>query len=265
MIVQGGSILELYDILEKRTELIKNTLTIKNTTTKEKYDTCTTKEKCDTCTTKENCDTNLTNDLSLNSKLKNFMKKTTNLSFLFIFDTKELREVPIGSTITCSWFSLNNGNIIYNALHDLYKNQLNEYYVVCPVYINKQTKEMLDCQLSITGKCHIKEHEKQAVIREIQEEIGITCEQENVVKIETTSIYRKEKLFMVNVTKSRKFDPNNDIVHTGNDDKHKKIQAVIYGKIYDLLKIYMDVFERPESDDIETIRYIRLISLAEFF
>lgn len=193
-----------------------------------------------------------------------FTHTTRFTSYLFHFDTKHMEHIQHGTQIVISKCSL-------SGLDNAYKTTLNNcfhednYYVVCPVYTSKSTKKMLDTQLSVTGKCYKNENDVLATIREIQEELGITT---NVNKVRRCGIKKTglkiETSFVADVSDSRHFDPKYDIIPHGKDDKTKKIQVVVCGKIENLLNMYANVFNRPESNDLETIRFVRIMSLKEF-
>lgn len=215
-----------------------------------------------------------------------FLHSTKNISYIFNFDSFTIETVKDGTVIKFS-------KCVLKGLADVYKNiidkfdqsdqsnqdyQLSKYYVVCPVYTSKSTKNILDTQLSVTGKSKIKEPDHLAVIREVQEELGISV---NPMKIEhcyfsrgsyydnnqNRKKYKKyitESSYCVDISDSHPFNPKLDVVFKNDDDKLRKIQVVLYGKLENILNLYSKIFNRPDSNDIESIRFVRIISLEEF-
>lgn len=206
-----------------------------------------------------------THQFKSSKKKRTFYNTTKFLSYLFNFDTGRIEPVEAGTQIEfskCSFYGLDDA---YKEILKNHHQSSDKYYVVCPVYTSKSTKKMMDTQLSVTGKCHNNENEIAASVREIQEEIGITV---NINKIKLCLAHNSgksvETTFITDITDCKHFDPKNDIIFNGTDDKLKKIQVILYGKIENLLKIFSNVFNRPESNDIETIRFIRFLSINEF-
>jgi hypothetical protein len=197
-------------------------------------------------------------------KKRTFNYTTRYVSFIFNFDTRQIKKIECGTQIEVSKCTLHGINNAYKTLTNNYL-LTDEYYVVCPIYFSKSSKRMLDTQLSVTGKCQYGENEVFGTIREIQEELGITC---NINKIacctSRNSTTKTETTFIADVTDGKYFDPKRDCVTKNRDDKTKRIQVVVYGKINNLLNMYSNILNRPESNDIETIRHIRILSLKEF-
>ncbi len=192
-----------------------------------------------------------------------FSYTTKYVSYIFNFNTKQIDRVECGTIIEFSKCSLNGLDMAYRETINNYIKY--NYYIACPIYTSKRTKRMLDTQLSVTGKCYVNEDELFASIREIQEEIGITC---NIQKIKLCTSknngIKTETTFIADVSDSRHFDPKKDCVGKGYDDRKRKIQVVVCGKLDSLLNMYSKIFNRPESNDLETIKFVRFISLWEF-
>lgn len=211
------------------------------------------------------------------SKKKGVFAHTTKFSsYMFNFDTKQIEHVKHGTSIEFSKCSLNGLDSAYtNIINNLINNSKNaksieNYYVVCPIYSSKSTKKMLDTQLAVTGKCYFNEKETFTAIREIQEELGISCNS-NTIKLCVMSHskmsnngIKTEATFTVDVSDSRHFDPKKDCVYKGHDDRTRRVQIVVWGKLDNLLNMYTKIFNRPESNDLETIRFVRIVSLLEF-
>lgn len=193
-----------------------------------------------------------------------FTHTTRSVSYLFNFDTKQIERIDPCTQIEFSKCSSSGLHLAYSLILNKYT-RLNNYYIACPIYVSKRTKRILDTQLSVTGKCHFAENDIAAASREIQEELGITC---NLEKLNLCSTFsngiKTESTFIADVSDSRGFDPKRDCIIRGHDDRTRKIQAVICGKLDSLLNMYAKIFNRPESNDLETIRYVRLVSLKEF-
>lgn len=207
---------------------------------------------------------------SPNKKKGTFFHTTKHKSFLFDFGTKKIEQINKLSTIEFSNCTLEGLQKTYEELVSPISRMtnINDYYVVCPVYINKKTKLIRDTQLAVTGNCKTNEDELNGVIREIQEELGITCNKSNAVLITSNCTGRKlEQSFIINASNARYFDPKIDSSNENEnrgDDKSKKIQVVVCGKLTNLLNIYKNVINRPESNDIETIKFVRFVSILEF-
>jgi 8-oxo-dGTP pyrophosphatase MutT (NUDIX family) len=200
-------------------------------------------------------------------------------SYLFNFNTNTT-ELLKPQTVEFSSFALKGLNMAYQEIFHtysstLYKNKIcgyeirgdiyQDYYVVCPVYSDKNTKILLDTQLAVTGTCYKGEDEILAIARELAEEIGITVKKDKLIKITTFIGYKRtETTYITDVSSASAFNSKVDMISSGTDDKSRKVQAVVMGKLGDLIRLYSSVYDRPPSDDIQTIRHIRFISLKEF-
>lgn len=186
-------------------------------------------------------------------------------SYLFDFNNKTIERVFPETTIEFSNFALHGMRTTYEYIKKNYKHLINSYYVVCPVYC--EHKRLLDTQFSITGTCYKGEDEMLTAKREIAEEIGVTVFKQNSIQLmlNHTTPKRTETSFLVDISKERAFDPKLDVISEGKDDKSRKIQVVIIGELNNLKRIYSTVYDRPPSDDLQTIRHVRFISLKEFF
>lgn len=200
-------------------------------------------------------------------------------SYLFNFNTKTT-ELLKPQTVEISRFALKGLSGAYQEIFDaycftLYKKRicgyeirgdtLQDYYVVCPVYSDKNTKKLLDTQLAVTGTCYKGEDEILAIARELAEEIGITVKKDKFIKITSvTGSKRTETTYIADASSASAFNPKVDMISSGTDDKSRKVQAVVMGKLEDLIILYSNVYDRPPSDDLQTIRHVRFISLKEF-
>lgn len=203
-----------------------------------------------------------------------FANSTKYKSYLFNFNTNIIESVKIGTFIKFSKCALHGLNNTYRKIKCLYNED--EYYVVCPVYVSKKSNKILDTQLSVTGKCQLEENEICATVREIQEELGITTNPLEIQLCSNTIVfdennknnckkkYRKESSFFVDISNSRPYDPKLDMFIRKKDNKQKKIQVVVFGKLNNILEMFEKVINRPDSHDIETIRFLRILSLKEF-
>lgn len=198
-----------------------------------------------------------------NSK-KTFIHTTKFPSYLFNFDTQTIEQLFPNTEIE---LSLPSVICLKNSFEEINKKIqcFENYYVVCPVYVSKTTKKILDTQVTVTGKCHKNEIKFLATIREMQEELGITSEIEKIFNYATkVSTTKTEEFFIADISNSRHFDPKQDKINLEKDDRSRKIHVVVYGKQENLLQIYTNVLNRPESNDIETIKFVRFLSLKEF-
>lgn len=200
------------------------------------------------------------------NKTKTFIHITKFVSYLFNFDQQSVENYDSGTSIEFS-------NMLFHNLENTLKSvilsnpEIENFYVVCPVYISKTTKNILDTQLSVTGKSFKNENESVTMIREIQEELGITilnCEKNTYFKNTLKYGNKTETSFIVDISDSRHFNPKQDVITKGIDNKYKKIRVLVCGKIEKILEIYKNIINRPDSNDIETIKFLRFISLKEF-
>lgn len=201
------------------------------------------------------------------SKLKTSTQKLSYGSYLYSFDSNKLEYCHPDITVEFSGFGFKGIIEAYDIIREKYIGSNYAYYVVCPVYYDKKGGKILDTQFSITGTCHINEIDMFAVTREITEEIGITICNKNSMQsiINISDQNRSVKTYFVDITNERAFDSKIDEIYSGKDDKSKKIQVVVIGEINSLKKIYSNVRDRPLSDDLASIRYVRFISIKEFF
>lgn len=191
-------------------------------------------------------------------------------SYLFEFDTRRTIRFDPDQKVEFSNFALNGLASSYRTIADSKKtfcgHNFADCYIACPVYADPKTGKIQDTQLAVTGTCYKDEDYLKAITRELSEEIGIVAQEQNVVKISSmTGQKRTEVSYIVNISGAKCFNSRIDSVSTGTDDKTKKVQIVVYGSIGDLLKLYTTVSERPDSDDLLTIKYVRFVSLKEFF
>lgn len=115
-------------------------------------------------------------------------------------------------------------------------------FVIGPTYKNKDTGQPLDSQIICSGS--IKKHEtvKDAVVREISEELGIQINSDKLEFI-CTKVDGKHNVstFVYNICHGI-LDTNiyekNNIVADKINDTNDKIQVIIYGSIDQLYNIY---------------------------
>lgn len=190
-------------------------------------------------------------------------------SYLHSFDTNKTEIINRNTEIEFSSFALFGLLDSYITIKNNLSEKIKEYYVVCPVYIDKESGKILDTQLAVTGTCYYNEDEYITVSREVSEEVGLFCDKsiihQIVISENNNKTKRKECTFICDITNATYFDKNINIFTQGIDDKTKKIQVVLFGKIDNLLEIYKNVKNRPLSNDFDTIRYVRFISMKEFF
>lgn len=184
-------------------------------------------------------------------------------SYLYSFQAKQISLIH-QSSIEFSNFALHGLKIGYNKILSTYKKQ-KDIYVVCPVYCNANTGALLDTQLAITGTCYKDEPDDLATVREIAEEVGVIINKNMLEKIhDNITQKRTEATYIIDISKSRAFDPKIDHFEMGQDDKSRKVQIILVGKFDDLVRLYSSVYNRPISDDYETIKHVRFLSLKEF-
>lgn len=227
--------------------------------------------------------------------------RTLQPSYIFHFGNDFITKIDKGSTIMISSFAPNGLQQCYNFLK--FNKMINEYYVACPVYWNAYADIMMDTQLAVTGSCLIGESIIKCVIREVAEELGIVVPHANTLneiyttskqypaplidiqKIKTTKeteitelnnkFIKKENKskfhdtmyhsYVLDASSGRPYNKITDKLSTGTDDKSKKIQVVVVGKLPDLLHILKNIVDRPPSSDSESIKSVRLLSLKEFY
>lgn len=202
-----------------------------------------------------------------NPNLGTSQQKLTYESYLFNFNSKQIEIVSSGTTVEFSNFALHNMQRAYNYVKQHYKKSYGNYYVVCPVYCDPKSGKLLDTQFSVTGTCYKGENEILAAKRELSEEIGVKIVKQSDIKLISEHIGQKrvETTYFTDISNARAFDAKLDIFSDGKDDKSKKIQIIVVGDLANLKRIYSTVYERPPSDDLQTIRHVRFISLKEFF
>lgn len=145
---------------------------------------------------------------------------------------------------------------------------LDDIYIACPTYW--KGNKIVDTQICVTGKCHVDESSRDAVIREMSEELGFytpSNKLEYVIDIKTdTDIY---DTYIVDV---QYIEPYNNTKHTFSvkeDDRTKKCQVIISGTKNDFIKIIENIRQRYANDEntineIKNIRSITLLPLVWF-
>jgi hypothetical protein len=135
------------------------------------------------------------------------------------------------------------------------KTQLNlhEIYFVCPQYINKITGELADCQLTITGTPFKDEPLEYAAFREIKEETGIapTNIYKSVQRLEGHK--RSVQNFWCEIDSQTPLSPQSDAsaatTSLTQDDKTRKAQILVFGKLSELIKLLGGPLYPLPSDD----------------
>jgi len=217
--------------------------------------------------------------------------KTLHKSYLYNFADREIIDIKKSTTIMISSFGPTGLKQCYDFVSG--KKIINEYYVMCPVYWSFDV--MMDTQLAVTGSCFINENKTDCVAREVAEELGVISPQydglfeihsvvDSLPVIKSTSNYASNLVnpilkttdsikfidvtyysYVLDVSNGRAYDSKRDIFASGRDDKSKKIQVVVIGKLDKLLNIINCISDRPHSTDSDSIKSIRLLSLREFF
>lgn len=219
-----------------------------------------------------------------------FYHKTLCKSYLYNFLTRETTEIKKSTTIVISSF----GPLGLEHCYDFLKNycKTDDYYVVCPVYWNFD--QMMDSQLAVTGSCLVGEDKADSVMREVAEELGIVtscmdnlhhicfsndCYKINKISNDTTDISKSflnisnqhvyidttYYSYILDVSDGNAYSSKLNKFSNEKNDKFRKVQVVVVGKIKNLLNIIHNISERAPATDNYSIRSIRLISLKEFF
>jgi ADP-ribose pyrophosphatase YjhB (NUDIX family) len=130
--------------------------------------------------------------------------------------------------------------------------------VLLPVYHTTQNNDIVDTQMSITGSCKRYESFDAAAIREIKEEIGLSPELLQLICTESLGKKRNKHQLQTYIT-----DANTCVLHSEqeqeqdkcsvtnfpSDDKKRKVQIIVYGRIDPLLRIAETINHRPPSHD----------------
>lgn len=229
-----------------------------------------------------------------------FYHRTLYTSYIYNFGDDFITKIDKGTSLMISSFAPIGLKQCYNFLKN--NKMINNYYVVCPVYWNTDVDMMMDSQLAVTGSCLIGESNIKCVTREVAEELGIVVPQwHKLYEIHTTLTYQTHLIattkfeitkqtenielndqlinqqnksnfvdilyqsYVLDASSGRPYDKIIDKFVIGTDDKSKKIQVVVVGKLSDLSRILKNIVDRPLSSDSESIRSIRLLSLKEFY
>lgn len=124
--------------------------------------------------------------------------------------------------------------------------------VLLPVYHTTKDNNIADTQMSITGSCKRGESFDSAAIREVKEEIGLTPQ--SLQLIGTESFGRKKNRYQLRTYIT---DANTCVLHSEQssptnllgDDKKRKVQIIVYGRVDLLLRISEMINHRPPSLD----------------
>lgn len=227
--------------------------------------------------------------------------RTLQPSYIYHFGSDFITKINKGTSIMISSFAPVGLKQCYDFLK--VNNMIDKYYVACPVYWHADI--MMDTQLAVTGSCLIGESNIECVAREVAEELGLIVSQSNKLhEIHTSLTHYQSPLiteqneitelteiteitdlndklmkkqneskvvdvlyqsYVLDASSGRPYDKKIDKFIIGTDNKSKKIQVVVVGKLSDLSRILKNIADRPHSSDSESIRSIRLLSLKEFY
>lgn len=129
----------------------------------------------------------------------------------------------------------------------------NHLYILCPMYDG-------DFQVGITGAKKNGETSKQALYRELGEEVGIIPQCTNLNE-NTLIIYNKHITtysIKINDTLPVSKENHNKIINTNQDQYNTKIGCVVYGtekELYELL-LKKEIYKFYDTDNIIGICYI---------
>ena len=150
-----------------------------------------------------------------------------------------------------------------------------QLYVVCPQYMDKHTMKLVDCQISVTGTAFRDEAIDNTCLREVCEETGIAITKDNLVDkgspIRTGR--RTVKNYWCQIQENTTLlAPTAKVIGAEypEDDRSRKIQAFVFGKLSHFENIMQDTLHPlpskdtdPTQNDKTYLAGIRLLSLVD--
>lgn len=171
--------------------------------------------------------------------------------------------VPKKTKIINSIYLLEQSKVVIRET-DIKQQTDDDFWVICPTYFVEG--KMSGCQFSVTGSLAknpegLLESPDDATIREISEEIGITCDKSD---LESYGIkYFNGKTihnFGLRVSNSKPYEKIDGCISSfTQDDKTKKIQIIMYGTLPEIHTLLECIVFREESIDKANIRGIRVL------
>lgn len=159
-------------------------------------------------------------------------------------------------------------NCFYDGILRTVEEIPRESYVACIVYKDKRG-DIYDTQLCVTGSVKTDETFKHACVRELSEEVGVSCREESLKECcnETFSninhFKKTVRTFILNAESVVPFshDTNNPQQPCkGSDNRSNNIQVVVYGTYDRLLELFGNVYERVNAEDTNKIIGVRIMS-----
>lgn len=131
---------------------------------------------------------------------------------------------------------------LVNNIHDKYNNN----YIVCPYY-----KKYYDYQIGITETVKFGETNNEAILRGINEEVGLS----NITWGISNSITHNNWYGVLIHSSIYTYNPN--IIHNTNYDTHNKVAIILHDNIYTLIRKYKYIKEGDIiTDGIHGIGFI---------
>jgi len=127
-----------------------------------------------------------------------------------------------------------------------------------------------DTQFYITGTVKFFEKPIDCTIREMEEEIGFTCNYEDLISItDPMKINKRRQRFHIYSIKSNSLVPYKKTEHPKlrGDNKMMKIALLISGKLKNLLNKLDNFIERrlPSEEDISSIMLVKILDIKNIF
>lgn len=134
-------------------------------------------------------------------------------------------------------------------------------YILCPIYFDIAKDELHDTQIGITGSPYYREHTTTCAIREMNEEMGITCYKHN---LNICSQTKKNFIFVININNTLTSSYRYNKPYEGDKkESKKKVQILVYGTLKQIIDKISRINYRIYSRDFNTIRGLRILSLKD--
>lgn len=147
--------------------------------------------------------------------------------------------------------------------------------VLGPVYLSKDKSHFVDTQPAVTGSrvsirsklgSFLCEPSRNAVVRELTEELGIWCREDKLIQTAEFVERGKETItFSLNVSDAIAYNPeiHKSKSHIGKDNRSKKVQVVVYGDPVIARKLVNSVTSRRIAKDTSGIGGIRIMNVTD--
>jgi len=141
-----------------------------------------------------------------------------------------------------------------------------EYFDYTKSYILGLGYTRNDVQFAITGTEQLNETTHQAIIRELEEEVGITIDETKLTnKIIKETPLRRNSTYLLHASHAKPYNGYADMFVQNRDDKFRKVQVVIYGSLKEITKLIEMITRRRPSEEQHSIVSLHILEAKTIY